>query len=124
MKLSVIKEKAEKKAKSLGTYHIEDGQHKGVIQSVEYNQEKDRVYLKIELADGTIYKSSAELADYGIKPLFNIIEPFIDDDENIDFSEIKEYDITFTTKINESKDGNIFSNIIDFDYLYSDSEND
>ena len=123
MKISTIKQKATEKKNRLGTYHIEDGTHDGVLQSVEYNEDNDRVYLKIKLADGTVYKSSAELADYDHEPLFKIIEPFIVDDD-VDFSDIKDFDVTFTTENNTSKDGRVFSNITDIEYLYSDDESD
>lgn len=123
MKLSVIKKKAKEKNNRLGTYHIPNGTHTGTIKLVEYNDEKDRVYLTID-TNGTIYKSSADLADYNESPLSNIIEPFVDDNEEVDFSEIKDYEVKFTTKTNTSKDGHDFSNITDFEYLYSDSEND
>lgn len=122
MKLSKIKKLASAKANRLGTYCIKDGTHEGVIQSVECNEEKERVYLKIKLTDGTVYKNSADLADYAREPLYNIIEQFVDENEEVDFSEIKGYDVTFTTKTSTSKDGHKFSNIKDFNYLYDDSD--
>ena len=102
--------------------YIKDGTHEGVVQSVEYNEETNRVYLKIKLTDCTLYKNSVELADYASKPMFKVIEPFVDENEEIDFSDIKNYDVTFTTKTSTSKDGHKFSNIKDFEYLYSDSD--
>ena len=122
MKLSKIKKLASAKANRLGTYCIKDGTHEGVIQSVECNEEKERVYLKIKLTDGTVYKNSVDLADYAREPLYNIIEQFVDENEEVDFSEIKDYDVTFTTKTSISKDGHKFSNIKDFNYLYDDSD--
>lgn len=122
MKLSKIKKLASAKANRLGTYCIKDGTHEGVIQSVECNEEKERVYLKIKLTDGTVYKNSADLADYASKPMLNVIEPFMNENEEFDFSDIKNYNVTFTTKTSTSKDGHKFSNIKDFEYLYSDSD--
>ncbi|MDE6789789.1 MAG: hypothetical protein K2J47_10790 [Ruminococcus sp.] len=122
MKLSKIKKLASEKANRLGTYYIKDGTHEGVVQSVEYNEEANRVYLKIKLTNGTIYKNSSDVADYASKPMFKVIEPFVDENEEIDFSDIKNYDVTFTTKTSTSKDGHKFSNIKDFEYLYSDSD--
>lgn len=122
MNLSKIKKLASEKANRLGTYYIKDGAHEGVIQSVECNEEKERVYLKIKLTDGKVYKNSADLADYAREPLYNIIEQFVDENGEVAFSEIKDYDVTFTTKTSISKDGNKFSNIKNFDYLYDDSD--
>lgn len=122
MKLSDIKKKANAKKKRLGTYHIDEGEHEGVIKSAKYDEEKDRIYLTIELTDGTVFKSSAESADYNDEPLFNVIEPFAYDDGEINFDEIKDYEIIFTTKNNESKDGHIFSNITEFEYLLKDED--
>lgn len=122
MKLSKIHKLATEKANRLGTYCIENGSHEGIIQSMEYNERTERVYLRIKLTDGTVYKNSSELADYANKPLFNVIDPFIDENEEIDFSKIKNYNVTFTTKTSTSKDGHKFSNIKDFEYLYDDSD--
>lgn len=81
MKLSTIQKKAAAKAARLGRYDISDGVHRGQITSLEYNDKNDRVYLKIQLnGENTVYKSSAELADYGNKPLNKLLEPFVDDD--------------------------------------------
>lgn len=122
MKLSKIHKLATEKENRLGTYCIENGSHEGIIQSMEYNEKTERVYLRIKLTDGTVYKNSSELADYANKPLFNVIDPFIDENEEIDFSKIKNYNVTFTTKTSTSKDGHKFSNIKDFEYLYDDSD--
>jgi hypothetical protein len=92
---------------------------------LEYNDKNDRVYLKIQLnGENTVYKSSAELADYGNKPLNKLLEPFVDDDGSVNFDDIVGYDVTFTTKTNVSKDGNQFSNIVDIDYIYEDGANE
>ena len=121
MKLSSIKKLAEEKAKKNGTYSIEDGEHEGTILSIRHNKENDRVYMKIELLDGTIYNSSDTLAAYCSAPLLNLILPF-EDQDNMELEDIKDYAVTFTTKNNESKDGSVFSNIIDIDYIYEEDE--
>ena len=125
MKLTTIQERAAEKAKKLGTYHIEDGVHEGILMSVEYNEDNDRVYLKFELNDGTIFKCSTDIADYNEEPLYNIIDPFVDDNGEIDFEEIKGVDVRIETETNESADGKFFSNIVDFTYTdYGDETDD
>jgi len=122
MKLTTIKKKAAEKAKKIGTYHIEDGIHEGILMSVEYN---DRVYLKFELQDGTIFKCSTDIADYNEEPLYNIIDPFVDDNEEIDFAEIQDVEVKIETETNESADGKQFSNITSFSYTnYGDETDD
>ena len=101
MKLTTIQKKAAEKAKKLGTYHIEDGVHEGILMSVEYNEDNDRVYLKFELNDGTIFKCSTDIADYNEEPLYNIIAPFVDDNEEIDFEEIQDVEVKIETETNE-----------------------
>lgn len=121
MKLSTIKKKAAEKAKKMGTYHIEDGIHEGTLVSAEYNEENDRVYLKFELTDGTIFKCSTDLADYKEEPLYNIISPFMNDDDEFDFEDIKDFEVQIETTTRESSNGKQYSNITEFDYLDDDS---
>lgn len=68
MNLRGIKAAEAAKEKAMGTYHIKDGKHTGEILSVEYNEEKGRVYLRIQLEDGTVYKTSTDEADYAKAP--------------------------------------------------------
>ena len=124
MKLSIIQKKAAEKAKKIGTYHIEDGAHEGILLSAEYNGENDRVYLKFELQDGTYFKCSADLADYYDEPLYNIIAPFLDNDDEFDFEEIKDIDVKIVTTTRESNSGKLYSNITDFAYLDGDDDED
>lgn len=125
MKLSTIQKKAAEKAKKIGTYHIEDGIHEGILMSVEYNEYNDRVYLKFELQDGTIFKCSTDIADYNEEPLYNIIAPFVDDNGEIDFDEIKSVDVRIETETNDAADGKQFSNITSFSYTdYGDDTDD
>lgn len=125
MKLTTIQKKAAEKAKKLGTYHIEDGVHEGILMSVEYNEENERVYLKFELNDGTIFKCSTDIADYAEEPLYNIIDPFVDDNGEIDFDEIKGVDVRIETETNDAADGKQFSNITSFSYTnYGDETDD
>ena len=125
MKLTTIKKKAAEKAKKIGTYHIEDGIHEGILMSVEYNEDNDRVYLKFELQDGTIFKCSTDIADYNEEPLYNIIDPFVDDNEEIDFAQIQDVEVEIETETNESADGKQFSNITSFSYTnYGDETDD
>lgn len=125
MKLSTIQKKAAEKAKKLGTYHIEDGIHDGILMSVEYNEDNDRVYLKFELQDGTIFKCSTDIADYNEEPLYNIIAPFVDDNGEIDFNEIRGVDVRIETETNDAADGKQFSNITSFSYTnYGDDTDD
>lgn len=125
MKLSEIKKKANAKAKKLGTYHIEDGVHEGILMSVEYNEDNDRVYLKFELNDGTIFKCSTDIADYNEEPLYNIIDPFVDDNGEIDFEKIRGVDVRIETETNDAADGKQFSNITSFSYTnYGDETDD
>lgn len=125
MKLTTIQKKAAEKAKKIGTYHIEDGIHEGILMSVEYNEDNERVYLKFELNDGTIFKCSTDIADYNEEPLYNIIDPFVDDNGEIDFKEIKGVDVRIETETNDAADGKQFSNITSFSYTnYSDDTDD
>ena len=125
MKLTTIQENAAEKAKKLGTYHIEDGIHEGILMSVEYNEDNDRVYLKFELQDGTIFKCSTDIADYNEEPLYNIIDPFVDDNGEIDLNEIKDVDVRIETETNDAADGKQFSNITSFSYTdYGDETDD
>ena len=125
MKLTTIKKKAAEKAKKIGTYHIEDGIHEGILMSVEYNEDNDRVYLKFELQDGTIFKCSTDIADYNEEPLYNIIDPFVDDNGEIDFGEIRGVDVKIETETNDAADGKQFSNITSFSYTnYGDDTDD
>ena len=125
MKLSTIQKKAAEKAKKIGTYHIEDGIHEGILMSVEYNEDNDRVYLKFELQDGTIFKCSTDIADYNEEPLYNIIDPFVDDNGEIDFAQIQDVEVEIETETNESADGKQFSNITSFSYTnYGDETDD
>lgn len=125
MKLSTIQKKAAEKAKKIGTYHIEDGIHEGILMSVEYNEDNDRVYLKFKLQDGTIFKCSTDIADYNEEPLYNIIDPFVDDNGEIDFDEIESVDIRIETETNDAADGKQFSNITSFSYTnYGDETDD
>ena len=125
MKLSTIQKKAAEKAKKIGTYHIEDGIHDGILMSVEYNEDNDRVYLKFELQDGTIFKCSTDIADYNEEPLYNIIAPFVDDNGEIDFNEIRGVDVRIETETNDAADGKQFSNITSFSYTnYGDDTDD
>ena len=125
MKLSTIQKKAAEKAKKIGTYHIEDGIHEGILMSVEYNEDNDRVYLKFELQDGTIFKCSTDIADYNEEPLYNIIAPFVDDNGEIDFNEIRSVDVRIETETNDAADGKQFSNITSFSYTnYGDDTDD
>lgn len=122
MKLSYVQKKAAEKAKKKGTYHVEDGIHEGTLISAEYNEKNDRVYLKFELTDGTIFKCSTDLADYNYEPLSGIIAPFLDDDDEFEFEDIKDIDVQIETTTNESSDGKLFSNITDFAYMDDDCE--
>ena len=125
MKITEIKKKAAEKAKKLGTYHIEDGVHEGILMRVEYNEDNDRVYLKFELQDGTIFKCSTDIADYNEEPLYNIIDPFVDDNGEIDFAEIESVDVIIETETNDAADGKQFSNITSFSYTnYGDETDD
>lgn len=125
MKLSTIQKKAAEKAKKIGTYHIEDGIHDGILMSVEYNEDNDRVYLKFKLQDGTIFKCSTDIADYNEEPLYNIIDPFVDDNGEIDFGEISGVDVKIETETNDAADGKQFSNITSFSYTnYGDETDD
>lgn len=125
MKLSTIQKKTAEKAKKIGTYHIEDGIHDGILMSVEYNEDNDRVYLKFELQDGTIFKCSTDIADYNEEPLYNIIAPFVDDNGEIDFNEIRGVDVRIETETNDAADGKQFSNITSFSYTnYGDDTDD
>lgn len=105
----------------MGTYHIEDGVHEGTLVSAEYNEENDRVYLKFELTDGTVFKCSTDLADYNVEPLYNIISPFMDDYDEFNFKDIMDVDVQIETTTRESSNGKQYSNIIDFAYLDDDS---
>ena len=125
MKLSIIQKKAAEKAKKLGTYHIEDGVHEGILMCVEYNEDNDRVYLKFELQDGTIFKCSTDIADYNEEPLYNIIAPFVDENEEINFEEIQDVEVKIGTETNDASDGKQFSNITSFSYTnYGDETDD
>ena len=122
MKLQTIKQKFAKKKAAQGTYHIPDGEHEGTIVKADYNADNDRVYLKIQLENGDIFNSSAELADYGTEPLCRLIEPFVGDDGEVEFSEMTGYTVVFETKTRKSKDGKQFSNIVDLEYVTDEDE--
>ena len=124
MKFSEIKKKYAEKQAAQGTYHNPDGDHQGTIISAEYNHQNDRVYLKIELTDGTLFLSSAEVSDYAVEPLSKLIDPFVTDNGDLEFADIKGYDVAFATKARKAKNGQVFSNIVTIDYISYDSEDD
>ena len=122
MNLETIRKKLAEKKAAQGTYHIPDGEHEGKIMSAEFNPENERVYLKIKLDAGTTFKSSAELADYGTEPLSKLIEPFVTEDGEVDFSEISGYPVIFETTSRKSKQGTVFSNIADIEYITDEDD--
>lgn len=124
MKLSYIETKAAGKSKKFGTYHIPDGVHEAVLLDVTYKESTDRIYMKFELGAGTIFKCSADVADFAAGPLYRVIEPFIEENDNILLEGIKDYDVQIKTKSRKTKDGKIFSNIVDFRYLDTEEADD
>ena len=124
MKLIDIQKKADGKYKRFGTYHIPDGIHQAIITDVTHKESTDRIYMKFELGDGTIFKCSADVADFAAAPLYLVIAPFIEEEGNILLEDIKDYAVQIKTKSRETKDGKTFSNIVDFEYLDNEESDD
>ena len=120
MKLSYIKEKAAEKARLYGTYHINDGAHSCELLGAQYKRDSDRVILRFRLEDDTIFKCSTDIADYSKAPLYDIIEPYFDEEYEFDFDDIRDLDVQIVTETKESSDGKKFSNIKEFHYSDDD----
>lgn len=118
-------QKSKEKNANFDTYVINDGEHYGEILSVEYKPEKDRVHVRIKVDDEVrTFRTSIHPGDFQAEPYCNIIEPFYDDNGNVDLSSIKNYNVIFKTESNFSKQGKAFSNITSFEYQYDDESAD
>ncbi|MGN0606320.1 MAG: hypothetical protein ACI4JM_07340 [Oscillospiraceae bacterium] len=119
---SFVAKKAEEKNANFDTYVIKNGEHTGELLSVEYIPDRDRVLVRIKSDDEVrTFRTSIHPGDFQAEPYCNIIEPFYDDNGEVDLSSIKNYNVIFTTESNISKQGKEFSNITSFEYQYDES---
>ena len=98
-----IAEMAQERMSGLCTYCIRDNKHTGTVQSVEYNHDKGRVYIKIKPDDEVMtYITSVHPGDFFSDPLCKVLEPFYDDNGEVDLETIKDLRVTFETSTKSS----------------------
>ena len=118
-----IAEKAQERKLDLCTYCIRDDNHTGIVKSVKYNQINGRIYIKIKPDDEVMtYITSVHPGDFFSEPFCKVLEPFYDDNGEVDLESIRDYKVTFETITKTSDSGKKFSNIIKFDYIFKDEE--
>ncbi len=100
---------------------IKDGKHVGYIRDIFFDNEKDRLYIDIQISDSVIFKTSISRTRF-LDDFYDIFAEVLEADA--DLSDLIDCKIRFRTSSTVSKDGKRFSNIMALKFVLTDETND